>query len=135
MLVTWARFGTEYRDFDTIRDLLVCILEMVLLVSAHSQRAFMVMEDADRFKELVDDLLRSWQWLGQRADERMQLLFSLPPETPWLWHWAQTAQWHSPRAGACMVDEDFVGRMEEVTSSCAPGSSMETTVWGVMTKL
>ena len=78
-------------------------------VHLNGDNAFMELPDCAKLKGLMGDFLRYYQRLAQSADELVECLWSLPPKTHWLWHWADQAQWHNPRVGACMVDEDFVG--------------------------
>ena len=80
-------------------------------------------EVGGRRRERREELRRERRWLrgcvevAGRRRERRELRHH------WLWHLASKSALLSPKAGCCMVDEDYVGQIKHIVASSVTGST------------
>ena len=90
-------------------------LKVQRTIDEFSHELFLPPGDAADLKISVLEFLKTYTELGQIADLRGQLLWSMVPKCHWYWHFAHRAQFLCPRRGACLIDEDYVGRVKVVS--------------------
>ena len=132
----WDHFRhDDTYEYETVRQLLSRQCEAQDILSANSGSLFLPIAAAERFKKVVDDVLRLYTVLANKADGEGLLLWSVVPKHHWLWHLASKSAFLNPRAGCCMVDEDYVGQIKHIVASSVSGSSMEAVPTKVFEKI
>ena len=120
----WDHFRhDDTYEYETVRQLLSRQCEVQDILSDHSGNLFLPVAAAERFKKVVDDVLRLYTVLANKADGEGLLLWSVVPKHHWLWHLASKSALLNPRAGCCMVDEDYVGQIKHIVASSVTGST------------
>ena len=79
---------------------------------------------AVELKRHIFILLKNYTALGQIADAEGKLLWNMTPKFHWLYHFGERAQFLSPRRGACLIDEDYVGKIKTIGQACASGTPL-----------
>ena len=75
---------------------------------------------AVELKRHIFILLKNYTALGQIADAEGKLLWNMTPKFHWLYHFGERAQFLSPRRGACLIDEDYVGKIKTIGQPITP---------------
>ena len=117
---------------------LVCQCEMQSTIDDYAHEFFFPPEVATSFRAVVDRFLNAYSWLGAAADRNGDLLWSMVPQIHWLWHLAFRSQYLHPRRGACLLDEDFVGKIKRIVQNTTaskqlhliPAVTLEKWRWG-----
>ena len=72
----------------------------------------------------VDSMFKFYTRLANHADAKGDLLWSMVPKFHWLWHLSRRSQYLHPRRGACLLDEDFVGKLKLITKMCTSSTPL-----------
>ena len=126
LLHAWSHFqhGATW-EAEPVKTLLGVLVQLQQLLAEFASDCFLPVAEAQRFKALVDDFLRRYTILANKADEQGLCLWSVVPKHHWLWHLAQKSTHLNPRANCCMIDEDYVGILKDVVSSSTLGTAMK----------
>ena len=108
LLRVWGEYSRKTAHDDKVSSTLVTLDKMQDILDDYSTECFLPVPVSEKFKQLTDDFLAGYTWLGLRADERGQFLFTAAPKLHYLWHLAASSVFLSPRRVACFIDEDFV---------------------------
>ena len=121
----WDRFCTPGDvDHSRISQMLHTLVELQQVLHDNKEKAILPLSEAIRFRRLVKSFLKDYSLMANAADREHVCLFSMVPKCHWLWHLGERALWINPRRSCCLLDEDFVGRMKGVVSSCSVGTAL-----------
>ena len=102
---------------NRVRLCLEALADIMLIVDASARDMFLSPGDVHKIQSLTDVYLQSYSRLATSADEAKEHLWSSVPKLHWMWHWAHRCQYLSPRKGACLLDEDFVGKIKAIVAA------------------
>ena len=111
-------------DRSRISQMLHTLVELQQVLHDNKEKAILPLSEAIRFRRLAKSFLKDYSLLANAADREQVCLFSMVPKCHWLWHLGERALWINPRRSCCLLDEDFVGRMKGIVSSCSAGTSL-----------
>ena len=108
------------------------------ILHEHASDPMLPKPKAKLFSTLVQKHLQDYTRLAKMADDAERLLFNIVPKHHALFHLGARALYLNPRRSNTMMDEDFVGKMKDVVSSCAHGTPshvvpvkvLEKYMWG-----
>ena len=96
-------------------------------------------EVAASFKATIVSFGQTYNALAIGADAQGCLLWNIVPKLHGLYHLGYRARFLSPRRGACLCDEDYVGKIKIVSQACLagtqlhhiPGRLLDKMCWGL----
>ena len=135
LLRVWDEHSRKTAHDDKVRSTLVTLDMMQDILDDYSTECFLPVPVSEKFKQLTDDFLAGYTWLGLRADERGQFLFTAAPKLHYLWHLAARSVFLSPRRVACFIDEDFVKFMKRIAARSTAGTQPHLVPAAVFEKL
>ena len=103
-------------------------------IDEYASELFFPKEVVGGFRAEIDALLSDYCALAAQADADGDLLWNLAPKWHWFWHLGHRAQYAHPRRGACLIDEDFVGKIKVVAQAALAGTQLHNVVLKVMEK-
>jgi hypothetical protein len=128
----WKRHQRTENETDRLVDQL---LEQQMLFQElldEDANAFhLSTESATELCKVTDKLLSLYSKLAHQADGEGALKWTMAPKHHMLWHLSRKASFMHPRRGACYQDEDFMGRVKALVTSCThalPLHAVATTV-------
>ena len=107
---------------------------MISILKENAGNLFLPEDDGIQFRENTDKFLKGYTALARKADNDALYLWKMVPKFHWLWHLADKSRYLNPRANACMLDEDFVGKKKVVVAACVQGTALEDVPVAVMAK-
>ena len=126
ILDAWLKFCRAQPGVGPYFDkVVVCLQSMITMqdnIDAHAGDMHMTSAAHGRLMEATCKFLVAYTWLGSRADECGDLLFTAAPKLHWLWHMADRAKFLSPRKAACFVDEDLMKHLKRLAARTTPGT-------------
>jgi hypothetical protein len=124
LLAVWNEFASVTDENTLVAAVLRHQCDLQGTIDEHSTELFLPVEAAAALQKSVVDLLLTYTQLAHRADDRGLLLWNLAPKFHWLWHFGERAQYLCPRRGACLIDEDYVGKIKVVGQACSSGTAL-----------
>ena len=121
----WDRFANRAGpDYALVRKCLDAQLAVHQVLDDHREDMFIPLAAAARLKKFVDIFLHHYTMLAGNSDAVNELLWSVVPKHHWLYHLSRRAEWLNPRCGDTSIDEDFLGKLKGIVTSCSAGSSL-----------
>ena len=111
-------------DHVRIQTCLRHVLEIQTIIENGGRDLFLAPADASTLQTRVHGFLTLYTELGHSADAAGLFLWNITPKFHFFWHFAQRAQYLSPRRGSCFIDEDYVGQMKTVGQACSHGTQL-----------
>ena len=99
-------------------------LKIQQILSDHKKEMLLPEDVVKELRLAIDKLLVSYQRLAAAATSEGLVIFNFPTKWHWLWHLGERASYLNPRRAATMLNEDFVGKMKDLTHSCAAGTEL-----------
>jgi hypothetical protein len=130
----WSNYKSSSEEDQWVQECLDLQCSVQELVDSSAPLMFLAPGEARLLLALVERFLVLYSRLGRAADGRGDLLWAMVPKFHWLWHWAWRAQYLHPRRGACMTDEDFVGRLKEVAKACTHSTPLHRVPVSIVAK-
>ena len=125
MAVVWEDLRDPAEpDHSLISAMLCHLVGIHSVIDEFAQSFFLTREASGKLTQRVADFLSVYTQLAHNADGRGDLLWNLTIKFHWLWHFGQRCHYLSPRRGACLIDEDFVGKVKKVAAACAAGTKL-----------
>ena len=124
-----ARVWSELSDVSNPDHTLIEIgfrqlISMQSIISEYGKDLFVPPPDVLVLQDNVHEFLRVYTELGHSADRQKLYLFNMTHKFHVLLHFAERAQYLCPRRGACLLDEDYVGKMKVVAQACSSGTEL-----------
>ena len=121
----WTRFAPEgYEHKGIISEMLNHQLGLQSILSEHKRDMFLPLDAAKAFRNHVCEVLVIYHRLAAASDACGDLLWNFPTKWHWLWHLGERSQYLNPRRASCAINEDFVGKMKDITHACASGTEL-----------
>jgi hypothetical protein len=124
LLEVWREHASATDEHRLVAEVLRHQCDLQAIIDEHSTELFLPVAAAAALQKSVVDLLLKYTQLAHRADARGNLLWSLAPKFHWLWHFGERAKYLCPRRGACLIDEDYVGKIKVVGQACSSGTAL-----------
>ncbi len=127
MRLVWARHcAADNAQHQLITAALDHQCHVQRIIDNFSTELFLPQGEAAALRGHIQSLLTAYTQLGHIADTNGDLLWNMVPKFHCLWHFGERAQYLCPRRGACLVDEDFVGKQKIVAQSCSAGTALHS---------
>ena len=134
--LVWAELmDSTHEDHKLIEIGLQQTLQIQQTIDASAHDFFLPPADVVLLQTSVHEFLRVYTELGHSADRGNLLLFNMTHKFHVLWHLGQRASFLCPRRGACLIDEDYVGRIKEVAQACSAGTQLHQIPGKVLQKV
>ena len=105
-----------------------------VLIDTNANSTFMSDEDSNRMQLAYDKFLMCYTKLCNFWDQSGRIIFTAAPKCHMGWHLMYRSRFLSPRRGACMIDEDFVGHVKAIVQSSTAGAPLHKIATNVASK-
>ena len=136
LLVVWRAFmHNDNEEHQLIAVALTCVLKVQSIIDDHNHELCLPPGEASHLKNHVREFLKTYTTIGHMTEERGDLLWNMTVKFHMLWHLADRAKYLCPRRGACLIDEDFVGRTKDVAQASSAGTQLHFVPDKIMEKM
>ena len=111
-------------DKQNVSDMLRHQIGLQNILHEHKEDMCLPLQQVAAFRNHVNALCLIYQGLAAAADKAGNPLWNQPTKWHILWHLGERAQYLNPRRANTMLDEDFVGKMKDITHACAAGTEL-----------
>ena len=135
LLYAWEEcMHSEIPEHGLVRDVLRAQVRIQELIDEDADMLFMEPAKSRELRTVVDRMLHLYCTLAAGADASGELLWNVVPKFHWAWHLAHRSQYVHPRRGACLLDEDWIGRIKDVAKSCTSSTPLHKVPHTLATK-